>query len=632
LRTLPLEHMNTSSLDLHNLISPLLKACRDLHGCATNALPMSENSKLPELLPKRLIDVCAFGSSSSDVKLIEDVEAGWDYAALSYSWGLHELAVEDISKWRLTTLSTLEANKDRLQLSVLPKTVSDAINITRDLGLRYLWADCVCIIQQSESDWNTEAPKMASIYQSAVITIACERGRHMDSGCFNDTDDYVLPDDLFGPELVLPSDPAYDGLAANSETCRRVVFRQNSLRTKRTSSEVQAMSKERNTFNSHLDKRAWCFQERLFSPRLLHFTSTSIIWECRERFVNLGLPQYYDTKGAESKLGLEGKNKEQLLQIWYELIREYHVKQVTFVKDRLPAISGLAKSIGSRLMETTNARYIAGMFFEIMCGKDDVLEGDWSYRRRPTASESQQSKFTETDNDASSSDKQVVDAKYWVMHDYQERMMKSLLWFVIHSRNDKGDSVSTTKQNTCISATVDGIPSFSWASRVNYDLGFFTHAHESPHYHRAHVIDYEILLKTGDPYGDISYASLTIRARYLNVSLDVSVNPNRGGEFSYSLYDKSTRDDIGYAYLDDPLDALQDSDVLFLEIVFEHTHMRLQGQLVPICLTSLGLLVIPAVSVSASDGIRYRRVGKATIQVASKAPPIGDDEKIFTLV
>src|ERR1043166_8196668 len=46
----------------------------------------------------------------------------------------------------------------------LPQNFQDATNITRQLGLRYLWIDAICIIQDSPHDWAKEAGKMSNIY------------------------------------------------------------------------------------------------------------------------------------------------------------------------------------------------------------------------------------------------------------------------------------------------------------------------------------------------------------------------------------------------------------------------------------------------------------------------------------
>ncbi|KAJ3460150.1 hypothetical protein MRS44_011017 [Fusarium solani] len=62
------------------------------------------------------------------------------------------------------------------------KTFTDAIAITRGLGIRYLWIDALCVVQGDDGDFESEAGKMADYYRDATITLAatdsvdCEGG------------------------------------------------------------------------------------------------------------------------------------------------------------------------------------------------------------------------------------------------------------------------------------------------------------------------------------------------------------------------------------------------------------------------------------------------------------------------
>src|SRR5438034_1924444 len=69
-------------------------------------------------------------------------------------------------------------------MRALPKTFQDAVLLTRALGVRYLWIDSLCIIQDDEKDWKRENPKMGEVYQYATITIAAAHARDSSEGCF----------------------------------------------------------------------------------------------------------------------------------------------------------------------------------------------------------------------------------------------------------------------------------------------------------------------------------------------------------------------------------------------------------------------------------------------------------------
>jgi hypothetical protein len=55
-----------------------------------------------------------------------------------------------------------------IPLECLPQTFSDAIRITALLGCKYLWIDSLCIIHDSEEEWNQQSGLMGTIYRSAV--------------------------------------------------------------------------------------------------------------------------------------------------------------------------------------------------------------------------------------------------------------------------------------------------------------------------------------------------------------------------------------------------------------------------------------------------------------------------------
>ncbi|KAH6677171.1 hypothetical protein B0J14DRAFT_475992, partial [Halenospora varia] len=54
----------------------------------------------------------------------------------------------------------------------LSKTFVDAISITRFMGIRFLWIDSLCIIQDSVDDWEIESSLMDYVYENATINIA----------------------------------------------------------------------------------------------------------------------------------------------------------------------------------------------------------------------------------------------------------------------------------------------------------------------------------------------------------------------------------------------------------------------------------------------------------------------------
>jgi hypothetical protein len=89
-----------------------------------------------------------------------------EYTSLSYCWGGDQ-------PFR-TTKCTLPTKLDHISPTSLPKTLQDAASVTRQLGLRYLWIDSLCIIQDDPLDMTRELSTMHTIYKNATIVIAAE--------------------------------------------------------------------------------------------------------------------------------------------------------------------------------------------------------------------------------------------------------------------------------------------------------------------------------------------------------------------------------------------------------------------------------------------------------------------------
>ncbi|KAF4632436.1 hypothetical protein G7Y89_g5700 [Cudoniella acicularis] len=115
----------------------------------------------PSKLPTRVIDV---GSQDRDPSLY-------------------------ISKGELEPYFTLS---HCIPLGMFPKTFQDAIVVTSQLGVRYLWIDVLCIIQDNAADWEAEAAAMADIYEGALLGICALRSPNSETGfLYPRTDDSI---------------------------------------------------------------------------------------------------------------------------------------------------------------------------------------------------------------------------------------------------------------------------------------------------------------------------------------------------------------------------------------------------------------------------------------------------------
>jgi len=105
--------------------------------------------------------------------------------------------------------------------------------------------------------------KMASVYMNAILTIAIDGSQDSDGGCFRPVDlDKSLPEQL-RLESTLPN-----GMPTT------LIIPETIDATKGGDLDTGPKALQR----SALSTRAWAYQERILSPRIIHFTDDGLIW------------------------------------------------------------------------------------------------------------------------------------------------------------------------------------------------------------------------------------------------------------------------------------------------------------------------------------------------------------------
>jgi hypothetical protein len=133
-----------------------------------------------ENLPDRLSEVSLDPLTEEKTRTYQTKEGTpkvLHYATLSHCWG----GTQHLQ----STMETLNNRKQSIPLSSMNQTFRDAVNVTRDLDLQYLWIDSLCIIQDSPSDWSRESGKMCSVYSNAVVNISAASSSNGDESCFD---------------------------------------------------------------------------------------------------------------------------------------------------------------------------------------------------------------------------------------------------------------------------------------------------------------------------------------------------------------------------------------------------------------------------------------------------------------
>lgn len=197
-------------------------------------------------LTARVLDLRPSKSTSSNSPHLTEEFCG-PYVALSHCWGN--------TRCIITEKNNIESHKKGIPLQHLPKTLQDAIVFTKGIGLRYLWIDSLCIIQDDMNDWKNEAAKMADVYRNAYCTIAAAGSKDDEEGIFIKRSEQDV--------CVLRYNAANTYIAATY-----------------AEDDVAAMLE---LHKSPLSNRAWTLQERLLSQRTIHFTTSRVIWECQSK-------------------------------------------------------------------------------------------------------------------------------------------------------------------------------------------------------------------------------------------------------------------------------------------------------------------------------------------------------------
>ncbi|KAF2742809.1 HET-domain-containing protein [Sporormia fimetaria CBS 119925] len=306
-------------------------------------------------LPSRLLDVSYEPNSThSQVRLIENTESDVIYTALSHCWG---------STQRLkATSATLDSMKRGISFESLPKTFIDAVIVTRHLGVKYLWIDSLCIQQDNTHDWQSEASKMAAIYENAVVTIAADRAHGDDEGFLG-----LRPQREYFRVSETMDDTVCSVLAFPIPT------------------EVEAKGGfDTGLTDEPVSDRAWTLQERLLSTRTIHFGKSQIVTECRSHFVTEDgychpIPtDYLAQDSAWAIPDYEARAFREARQ-WRDVVGWYTRRQMTFPSDKLPALAGLAHKVNTirNAGLEGDLDYLAGLW------RSNLLEGLCWFAPRP---------------------------------------------------------------------------------------------------------------------------------------------------------------------------------------------------------------------------------------------------------
>lgn len=329
-----------------------------IHDCVSNHVGCHP---LQSQLPSRLLDLDAFDDPSK-IRLWETkgTTRSDSYVTLSHCWGANT------SHHMKTTQATLPSHLDTIIVQELPQTFQDAINVTRHLGIRFLWIDSLCICQDDPDDWAREAAAMQRVYAGAFFTISADGAPGSTHGFLQRRERRHVP---------IPLKFALE----NTDSATATRQEETSVPAYAFESPLWESFKKRvllALMGQPLSYRAWAMQERLLSHRVLHFTSEQLFFECNCHFLS---EDGIRILGRWNSLNLGGDKTLSDLSLvininrmWDLILEEFTTRQLTVKTDWLPALSGLAAQIKGKLNADAardkpsdnpqDVKYVAGLW------------------------------------------------------------------------------------------------------------------------------------------------------------------------------------------------------------------------------------------------------------------------------
>jgi hypothetical protein len=244
-----------------------------------------------------------------------------------------------------------------IEMDSLPKTIRDAILMTRKLEIRYLWVDALCIIQPTNgdsTDWNTESLCMGSYYQRSIVTFAAAVGANSSDGLWREE-----PLGRSGEQVLTSSKTIFKVKSGGKGTSLRI-----------TSSDPNWRKMVQ---RSALRYRGWALQELVLSPRVLYWTPDGVYWDCccsvaseykRDTLSFNEFDQLDPLREMRLQFSLAKvpRNAARVRDRWYGIVAQFSRMELTYATDTLPAISGIAKAV--KTLTSGAPRYAAGVWID----------------------------------------------------------------------------------------------------------------------------------------------------------------------------------------------------------------------------------------------------------------------------
>jgi hypothetical protein len=319
---------NTGSAETISQITEWIERCTETHD-------LCNQGHEETWMPSRLLEISDI-SGDLRVYLRDRSQLQCNrYLTLSHCWG-----PIGTQKLQLTT-DSLEFFRNGFAVSTLKPAFRDMATLTWKLGLRLMWIDCMCIIQNDVQDWKKESASMGKVYANSWLNVSANSRGDDSAGLFADRNRSRLQDFI----QIRPKE--------SSEAIKFILTGEDTWWE-----EVE---------NAPVNERAWVLQERILAPRIVHMSTTMALWECTEYqasevFPDDGIPNQHSANnyGQLKRLyrGSPSDDPHDVRIDWNVLLSKYSMCGLTFETDRLIALSGIASEVHKR----AKCDYVAGLW------------------------------------------------------------------------------------------------------------------------------------------------------------------------------------------------------------------------------------------------------------------------------
>lgn len=265
-------------------------------------------------------------------QLVETSIVGCAYAALSYVWG--SKADLWVSKIKRHVLETDPGNIP----DTLPNTIEDAFSVCKELQIRFLWVDLLCIDHVSPKKRRKQVLGMDEVYRQAQVVLVSLATRN--------ADEKILKPDSELPQHYSQRTETVSGKLIT--TCLPSM------------SQEMALSKWR--------ERGWTLQEGLLARRCILLGAGETAFVCRQclkRQSDYWGPespdiQTFATLWSDRLLPTNTKFLEQStwsFENYHHLMRDYSTRRLSRYTDIIDAVSGCF----SLFSKSQNVRFVHGI-------------------------------------------------------------------------------------------------------------------------------------------------------------------------------------------------------------------------------------------------------------------------------